>query len=91
MEEMSELMNESFKSIFNEEEDFIEPSNQETQEELRNDVVQKQKIKELLEKVDERKGMGPDGAFILIAPLPRLLLPLTHVGDFTGLLWAVMG
>ncbi|MPC63204.1 hypothetical protein E2C01_057298 [Portunus trituberculatus] len=60
-EEMSELMNESFKSVFNEEGDFIEPNNQATQKELRNIVVHKQRISKLLEGVDVRKAMGPDG------------------------------
>ncbi|MPC40491.1 hypothetical protein E2C01_034051 [Portunus trituberculatus] len=54
-------MNESFKSVFYEEEEFIESNNQATQEGLRDSVVEKQKIRELLEKVDIRKAMGPDG------------------------------
>ncbi|MPC08562.1 hypothetical protein E2C01_001151 [Portunus trituberculatus] len=51
---MSELMNESFKSIFYEEGEFIEPSHQATQEGLRGIMLEKQKIKELLEKVDKQ-------------------------------------
>ena len=60
-EEMSELMNDSFRSVFTLEGTFTEPSIQPQQEGLGNVVVQKQKIYKLLEKLDVRKAMGPDG------------------------------
>ena len=54
-EELSEIMNESFKSVFTVEEQFIEPN---TTEEV---VVQKQDVGRLLENLDVRKAMEPDG------------------------------
>ena len=60
-QEMSELMNESFKSVFTLEETFTEPNTEVQRQGIENIVVQKQKINELLEKLDVRKAMGPDG------------------------------
>ena len=60
-EEMSELMNESFRSVFSVETDFIEPYGEIQQMGLQEVLVQKQEIGKLLEKLDVRKAMGPDG------------------------------
>ena len=59
--ETSELMNESFKSVFNVEEEFVESIVEERQEGLQEVRVERQEIGKLLEKLDVRKAMGPDG------------------------------
>ena len=60
-EEMSELMNESFKSVFTREEEFEEPNKERRLEGLREIRVEKKEIMKLLEELDVRKAMGPDG------------------------------
>ena len=60
-EELSEIMNESFKSVFTVEEQFIEPNTTEAEGGLKEVVVQKQDVGRLLENLDVRKAMGPDG------------------------------
>ena len=54
-------MNESFKSVFTEEEAFTEPNMTEAQEGFKEVVVQKQDVGRLLGNLDVRKAMGPDG------------------------------
>ena len=61
MEEMTELMNESFRSVFSVEADFTEPYREVQQMGLEKVLVQKQEIGKLMEKLDVRKAMGPDG------------------------------
>ena len=58
MEEISELMNESFWSVFNID-DFIEPNDVETHEGLQNIVMNKCEISRILEKMDVREAKGP--------------------------------
>ena len=58
--ELSEVMNESFKSVFTVEGAFIEPNTIEAQEGLMEVVVQKQDVDRLLRNLDVRKAMGPD-------------------------------
>lgn len=60
-EEMSEIMNESFQSVFTREIDFKPPRMTEQNEGLQEIEVKKQDIKNLLETLDVRKAMGPDG------------------------------
>ena len=59
--ELSEVMNESFKSVFTIEGAFIEPSTTEAQEGLKEAVVQKQDVGRLLGNLNVRKAMEPDG------------------------------
>ncbi|MPC74107.1 hypothetical protein E2C01_068453 [Portunus trituberculatus] len=77
---MSELMNEIFKSVFNEEGDFMKPNNQMTQEELRK-VVHKHKVSKLLENLDIRKAMGHDGVsgWTLRECREQMVAPIWHV------------
>ena len=60
-EELSEIMNESFKSIFTEAGPFAEPNMAEAHEGFQEVVVQKQDVGRLLGSVDIKKAMGPDG------------------------------
>ena len=60
-EELSEIMNDSFKSVFSEEGTFIEPNMTEAQGGFKEVVVQKQDVGRLLGNLDVRKAMGPDG------------------------------
>ena len=60
-EEMSELMNESFRSVFSVEMNFTEPYSEVQQRGMQEVLVQRQEIDKLLEKLDARKAMGPDG------------------------------
>ena len=60
-EELSEIMNESFKSVFTVEGAFIEPNMTEIQEGFKEVVVQQQDAGRLLGNLDVRKPMGPDG------------------------------
>ena len=59
-EEMTELMNESFKSVFNKDEEFVEPNKERRQMGLCEIKVERREIMELMEKLDVRKSMGPD-------------------------------
>ena len=54
-------MNESFKSVFTVKGTFIEPNTTEAEGGLKEVVVQKQDVGRLLENLDVRKAMGPDG------------------------------
>ena len=61
---MSELMNECFRSVFSVEMDFTEPYSETVQQRgrgMQRVLVQRQEIDKLLEKLDARKAMGPDG------------------------------
>ena len=80
-QEMSEIMNESFKSVFILEENFEEPNIEVQQQGISNIVVQKQKINNLLEKLDVRKAMGPDGvsAWTLRECREQLVEPIWYV------------
>ncbi len=80
-QEMSEIMNESFKSVFTLEENFEEPNFEVQQQGISNIVVQKQKINNLLEKLDVRKAMGPDGvsAWTLRECREQLVEPIWYV------------
>ena len=60
-EELSEIMNESFKQVFTEEEAFTEPSMIEAQEGFKEVVVQKQDVGRVMGSLDVRKAIGPDG------------------------------
>ena len=60
-EEISEIMNESFKTVFTIEEDFEEPSMEVPQGGMHKLEVHKQEIGKKMEKLDVRKAMGPDG------------------------------
>ena len=60
-EEMCEIMNESFRSVFSDEEEFTNPCNENQQRGIQEVVVKKQEIEKLLEQLDARKAMGPDG------------------------------
>ena len=60
-EEISEIMNESFRTVFTVEEEFVEPSMEVPRGGMQEIKVQKQEIGKLLEKLDVRKAMGPDG------------------------------
>ena len=57
-EEMSELMNESFRSVFSVEMDFTEPYSEAKQKGMQEVLVQRQEIDKVLEKLDARKAMG---------------------------------
>ena len=59
-EELSGIMNESFKLVFTEEA-FTEPNITEAQEGFKEVVVQKKDVGRLIESLDVRKAMGPDG------------------------------
>lgn len=59
VEEMSEIMNESLRSVFNVEVDFTEPNEEVRQGVLWEVLVQKHEIGKLLKKLDVRKAMGP--------------------------------
>ena len=59
--EMSELMNESFQSVFTREIDFTAPRMSKQNVDMQEIQVERQEIKDLLEKIDTRKAMGPDG------------------------------
>ena len=54
-------MNESFRSVFSVEMDFTEPCSEIQQRRMQEVSVQRQEIDKLLEKLDARKAMGPDG------------------------------
>ena len=54
-------MNESFRSVFSVKMDFTEPYSEAQQKEMQEVSVQRQEIDKLLEKLDARKAMGPDG------------------------------
>ncbi|MPC15073.1 hypothetical protein E2C01_007856 [Portunus trituberculatus] len=54
-------MNESFKTAFTEEEDFTEPNRILHCQGLRKITVHKEEIGRLLENLDVRETMGPDG------------------------------
>lgn len=60
-EDMSEIINECFKTVFTEEEDFTQPSNTEQSLGMQEIEVSKEEIKGFLENMDVRKAMGPDG------------------------------
>ena len=60
-EEMSEVMNESFRTVFSMEEEFMQPRREETREGIHELQVEKGEIYKLMEKMDVRKAMGPDG------------------------------
>ena len=60
-EEISEIMNKSFKTVFMEEEEFTEPKKPLHCAGVKEITVQKEQIKKLLENLDVRKAMGPDG------------------------------
>ena len=80
-EEMSEIMNESFKSVFKMEEEFDGESIGGENEGLRVIVVEKQGIREVLEKLDVRKAMGPDevSAWVLKECAEQLVEPIWDV------------
>ena len=59
-EEISETMNENFSSVFTKEENFMKP-NKEMQQGLKEIVVNKWEVGKLMEELDVRKAMGPDG------------------------------
>ncbi len=59
-EELCEVMNESFKSVFNMEDDFVGTRVQVQQEGLHEVKVEKQEIDRLLKDLNVRKAMGPD-------------------------------
>ena len=59
-EELSEIMSESFKRVFTEEEAFTEPSMIEAREGFEEVVVQKQDVGRLMGSLDVRKAIGPD-------------------------------
>ena len=54
-------MNESFRSVFSVEMDFTEPYSEVQQRGMQEVLVQRQEIDKLLEKLEARKAMGPDG------------------------------
>ncbi|MPC76816.1 hypothetical protein E2C01_071248 [Portunus trituberculatus] len=54
-------MNESFKIIFTEEKDFTKPNRTLHCQGLQEIIVHKEEIGRLLENLDVRKAMGPDG------------------------------
>ena len=54
-------MNDSFKSVFSEEEAFPELNMTEAHEGFKDGVVQKEDVSRLLVSLDVRKAMGPDG------------------------------
>ena len=54
-------MNESFKSVFTEEEEFREPNMTEAWEGFKEVVVQKQDVGRLMGSLDVRKAMEPNG------------------------------
>ena len=60
-EERSKIMNESFQSVFTDEEAFMEPTLTEAHEGLKEVLVQKQDVGRQIGSLDERKAMGPDG------------------------------
>ena len=59
--EMSEIMNESFQSVFTKEINYIAPRGIVKKEGIQEIQVTRQEIRKLLEKLDGRKAMGPDG------------------------------
>ena len=59
--EMSELMNESFQSVFTGEIDFAAPRMAKRNVGIKEIQAERQEIKEMLGKLDTRKAMGPDG------------------------------
>ena len=61
VEEMSELMNVSFRFVFSVEMDFTKPYSEVQQKGMQEVLVQRQEIDKLLEKLVARKAMGPDG------------------------------
>ena len=54
-------MNESFVSVFSEEETFTEPNMAEAHKGFKEVVVQKKDVGKLLGSLDVRKAMRPDG------------------------------
>ena len=77
--ELSEVMSESFKSVFTEEGAFIEPNMIEAQEGFKEVVVQKQDVGRLLGNLDVRKAMGPDGGWTLKECKDQLIQPIWEV------------
>ena len=57
-EELSEIINESFKSVLSEEEAFTEPNMTKAHKGFKEVVVQKQDVGILLGSLDVRKAMG---------------------------------
>ena len=83
-EEMCEIMNESFRTVFNREEEFTEPRREETQgglQEMEEIQVEKGEISKLMERIDVRKAMGPDGVsgWILRECREQLVEPIWEI------------
>ena len=58
---MSEIMNQSFKTVFYVEEEFTKPRGEVEVSGLKEVQVKRKEIKKILEKLDIRKAMGLDG------------------------------
>ena len=80
-EEISEIMNESFKTVFTVEEEFAEPSMEMPQTGMQEINVRKHEIGTLMEKLDVRKAMGPDGVacWMLRECKDQLLEPIWEI------------
>ncbi len=59
-QEMAEILNKSFKSVFTRETVFASLGDEEQQKGIANIQVERKEIKRLLEELDTRKAMGPD-------------------------------
>ena len=59
-QEMAEIMNQSFKSVFTKETDLAPPTDDKQLKGLENIIVERKEIKKLLEELNTRKSMGPD-------------------------------
>ena len=60
-EAVAEAFNKQFQSVFTKEQNFNEEAVTENREGLNNIVISTKEIKDILEKLDVRKAMGPDG------------------------------
>ena len=59
-QEMAEIMNQSFKSVFTKETVFAPPEDGKQLKGIDNITVEREEIKKLLEELNTRKAMGPD-------------------------------
>ena len=60
-QEMSEIMSQSFKTVFCMEKEFTEPRGEVGVSGLKEVQAERKEIKRILEKLDIRKAMAPDG------------------------------
>ena len=78
---MCEVMNDSFVTVFTAEDDFTEPNRTSHCQGLQEITVHKKEIRRLLDKLDVRKAMGPDGVsgWVLKEYKEQLLEPIWEI------------